>query len=62
LALKAQYLLPLYRFTHSANIKKAQEVGLKMIVWTINKKDEVNEFIRKGVDGIASDYPDILNQ
>lgn len=61
LELKAEYLLPLYRFTHSANVKKAHEKGLKVIVWTINKPEEVEEYKKKGVDGIASDRPDILN-
>jgi glycerophosphoryl diester phosphodiesterase len=61
LDLKATYLLPLYRFTHSANVKKAHENGLKVIVWTINDKEEAAEYIKKGVDGIASDKPDILS-
>ena len=60
LSLKAQYLLPLYRFTHSTLIKKAHENGLKVIVWTINTLEEAQEYARKGVDGIASDKPDIL--
>ena len=61
LELNAQYLLPLYRFTHSADVKKAHENGLKMIVWTINTAEEVAEFKKKGVDGIASDKPEILH-
>ena len=61
LDLRAKYLLSLYRFTHTANIKKAHENGLKVIVWTINKQEEVLEYVKKGVDGIASDRPDILN-
>jgi glycerophosphoryl diester phosphodiesterase len=60
LVLKAEYLLPLYRFTHSANVKKAHEAGLKVIVWTINTKEEAIEYKKKGVDGIATDRPDIL--
>jgi len=60
LELRANYLLPLYRFTHTANIQKAHENGLKVIVWTINKPEEVSEYVKKGVDGIASDKPDIL--
>jgi glycerophosphoryl diester phosphodiesterase len=60
LDLEASYLLPLYRFTHTANVKKAHENGLKVIVWTINKPEEVIEYVKKGVDGIASDKPDIL--
>jgi glycerophosphoryl diester phosphodiesterase len=62
LELKASYLLPLYRFTHTANVQKAHENGLKVIVWTINTPEEAAEYVKKGVDGIASDKPDILNQ
>ena len=61
LDLKVNYLLSLYRFTHAVNVKKAHEKGLKVIVWTINRKEEVAEYMKKGVDGIASDRPDILN-
>lgn len=60
LLLKAEYLLPLYRFTHSVNVTKAHEAGLKVIVWTINTKEEAIEYKKKGVDGIATDRPDIL--
>ena len=59
LELKANYLLAFYRFTHTANVQKAHENGLKVIVWTINKPEEVEEYAAKGVDGIASDKPDI---
>jgi glycerophosphoryl diester phosphodiesterase len=58
--LKANYLLALYRFTHTANVQKAHKYGLKMVVWTINKPEEAEEYAKKGVDGIASDKPDIL--
>jgi glycerophosphoryl diester phosphodiesterase len=58
--LKANYLLPLYRFTHTADVQKAHQNGLKVIVWTINKSEEVAEYVKKGVDGITSDRPDIL--
>ncbi|MGA3059728.1 MAG: glycerophosphodiester phosphodiesterase family protein [Candidatus Bathyarchaeia archaeon] len=60
LELKANYLLALYRFTHTADVEKAHENGLKVVVWTINTPEEVEEYSKKGVDGIASDKPDIL--
>ena len=60
LALKASYVLPLYRFTHTKNVEEAHRNGLKVIVWTINTREEAEEYARKGVDGIASDYPEIL--
>ena len=58
LDIKANYLA-LYRFTHTANVEKAHESGLKVVVWTINKREEAEEYAKKGVDGIASDKPDI---
>lgn len=60
LDLHANYILPLYRFTHTADVQKAHANGLKVIVWTINSREEVAEYVKKGVDGIASDRPDIL--
>jgi glycerophosphoryl diester phosphodiesterase len=60
LTLQATHLLTLYRFTHTANIQKAHENGLKIIVWTINTKEEATKYQNKGVDGIATDKPDIL--
>jgi glycerophosphoryl diester phosphodiesterase len=60
LELKANYLLAFYRFTHTANVQKAHQNGLKVIVWTINKPEKIKKYTAKGVDGIASDKPDIL--
>ncbi len=62
LKLQARYLLPLYRFTHTKDIEKAHKNDLKVIVWTINSAEEAQTFIAKGVDGIASDRPDIFQQ
>ncbi|MGC8648683.1 MAG: glycerophosphodiester phosphodiesterase [Candidatus Micrarchaeia archaeon] len=59
-SIKASYILPLYHFTHTKNIEDAHKNNLKVIVWTINTKKEAEEFKKKGVDGIASDYPKIL--
>jgi glycerophosphoryl diester phosphodiesterase len=61
LELKANYLVSLYRFTHTANVEKAHKNGLKVIVWTINTREEAEEYKKKGVDGIATDKPEILN-
>jgi glycerophosphoryl diester phosphodiesterase len=58
--LRASYLLPLYRFTHTADVQRAHQNKLKVIVWTINNPEEVAQYVEKGVDGITSDKPDIL--
>ena len=61
LNLHARYLLPLYRFVHSKDVEKAHADNLKVIVWTINTKDEAKKYMAKGVDGIATDRPDIFS-
>lgn len=60
LKLNAQYLVPLYKLTHTKNIEDAHRNNLKVVVWTINTKQEAKAYRDKGVDGIASDKPDIL--
>ena len=59
--LGASYLLPFYRFTHTKDIEKAHKSNLKVLVWTINTEEEVSAYIAKGVDGIATDRPDIFH-
>jgi glycerophosphoryl diester phosphodiesterase len=60
LKLNANFLIPSYRFTHTRDISDAHKRNLKVIVWTINTKEEAEEYMAKGVDGIASDKPDIF--
>lgn len=60
LKLNAAYLLPLYRFAHTKDIEKIHKNNMKVIVWTINTKEEAEAYVAKGVDGIATDRPDIF--
>ena len=60
LSLNLQYLIPLYRFVHRRDVQKAHKNNLKVIVWTINRRDEAMSYIAKGVDGIATDKPEIF--
>lgn len=58
--LDARYLVPLYRFVHARDVEKAHKNNLKVVVWTINTAEEAKQYIDKGVDGIATDRPDIF--
>jgi glycerophosphoryl diester phosphodiesterase len=60
LDLKVQYLVGFYRFVHTTNVQKFHENGLKIVVWTVNTPEEIASYVKKGVDGIASDKPDLL--
>jgi glycerophosphoryl diester phosphodiesterase len=59
--LSAQYLVPLYRFVHRRDVIKAHKSNLKVIVWTINTKKDIEIYIAKDVDGIATDKPALFN-
>jgi glycerophosphoryl diester phosphodiesterase len=60
--LNAQYLVPLYKFIHTKDVEKSHKNNLLVIVWTINTEEEARKYIAKGVDGIASDKPDIFKK
>jgi glycerophosphoryl diester phosphodiesterase len=60
LELNAQYLVPLFRFVHRKDVAKAHKSNLKVIVWTINSRDEAVLYRAKDVDGIATDKLNIF--
>ena len=43
-------------------VREAQQLGLKIIVWTVNESRDIERMIDFGVDGIISDYPDRLRR
>jgi glycerophosphoryl diester phosphodiesterase len=43
-------------------IAESQGLGLKVVVWTANRKDDIARLIDAGVDGIISDRPDLLRE
>ena len=34
--------------------------GMKVNTWTVNDEDAMEDMLRRGVDGIISNYPDLL--
>lgn len=58
----AAYVALYHKNTTKKVVKKAHNRGLKVVVWTVNKPEEIERARDIGVDGIASDFPDRLNQ
>jgi glycerophosphoryl diester phosphodiesterase len=51
-----------YRDLTDEDLAVAKSLGLKTLVWTVDKPDEMRLLIDRGVDGIITDYPDILRK
>lgn len=43
-------------------VKKAHDLGLKVVPWTVNDKATMKSQIEAGIDGIITDYPTILRE
>lgn len=49
---------PYYRDLKEQDLRDAQALGLRVVVWTVNDPDDMASLIDLGVDGIITDYPD----
>lgn len=51
---------PEYKTVSAVMIKNCHEKGIKVVPWTVNNIEEVERLKKLKVDGIISDYPDLL--
>jgi len=57
---KSDYVHLVYPFATKNFVSELHKKGYKVIVWVVNNPTLVNKMIEKKVDGIISNYPDIL--
>ena len=53
---------PYFGDVTAALVSEAHGLGLRVVVWTVNKPEDMARMIEIGVDGIISDRPDLLRQ
>jgi glycerophosphoryl diester phosphodiesterase len=53
---------PFFRDVDAALVAESHRLGLKVVVWTVDKADDMARLIDLGVDGIISDNPDLLRK
>ena len=56
----AKAIHPHYSLLTESNVKKAQQAGLKVYTWTINDAEDIERIKSYHVDGIISDFPELL--
>ena len=49
---------PLYTLVTAAAVTECHNAGIKVIPWTVNKKEDLAKLITLGIDGVITDYPD----
>ncbi|MGM0432820.1 MAG: glycerophosphodiester phosphodiesterase, partial [Spirochaetota bacterium] len=49
-----------YRDLKPSDLVRSRELGLELVVWTVNSTIRMNQFAQWGVDGIITDRPDLL--
>lgn len=50
------------QFTSPEIISEAHMLGMKVVPWTVNRLDRVEELVKDGADGIITDYPNIVRR
>lgn len=48
-----------WRELDAGQVKEAQRLGLKVLVWTVNDRKVMNDMLDMGVDGLVTDRPDV---
>lgn len=51
---------PHFKYITKEQIEKCHERGIKVVVYTPNTKEEIDELKAMGVDGIITDYPELF--
>lgn len=51
-----------YRYVNPRVVRKMQEMGKKVNVWTVNQPQNLVKYTKMGVDGIITDFPNRLKE
>lgn len=57
--LGCRIVLPRYPLATAKAVSLAHRLGLRVVAWTVNEEHWALELAKRGVDGIATDYPDM---
>ncbi|HEY6505408.1 MAG TPA: glycerophosphodiester phosphodiesterase family protein [Chitinophagaceae bacterium] len=53
---------PAQELVNEKLVKKCHKQKMKIIPWTVNEKEKIEELKKMGVDGIITDYPNLFNE
>lgn len=53
---------PAQELVNEKLVKKCHKQKMKVIPWTVNEKEKIEELKKMGVDGVITDYPNLFNE
>jgi glycerophosphoryl diester phosphodiesterase len=53
---------PYFNDVDAQKVKEAHDLGLKVVVWTVNEPAQIAKMLELGVDGLISDRPDVVRE
>jgi glycerophosphoryl diester phosphodiesterase len=57
---EAKAVNPFYRTLSAERVKRMKKQGFKVFTYTVNEPDHMHAVINMGVDGLITNYPDVL--
>ncbi|MEZ4797487.1 MAG: glycerophosphodiester phosphodiesterase family protein [Flavobacteriaceae bacterium] len=60
MSFKPQIISPYFKLLDAAKVKNYQKENFQIIPWTVNEVEDMNKMIKYRVDGIITDYPNVL--
>lgn len=60
LSFKPDIISPEYKLLTGSIVKDLQSMDYEVIPWTVNEEEDLKKVITMGVNGIITDYPDVL--
>lgn len=62
LGFKPNIYSPDYKLLRKKDIKSLHAMGIKVVPWTVNNTRQMKKLLRWGVDGIITDYPNLIGK
>lgn len=62
LGFKPDIYSPAYQLVKKETIDVCRTKGMKLVPWTVNTAEEIDQLVKLGVDGIITDYPNLLSK
>ena len=62
LSFKPTIYSPYFTLVTDKLVQECHARGLQIIPWTVNSKTAIDKFIKQKVDGIITDYPDLISK